>query len=182
MEQTVANKTVLDYSMSIAEMLEACSHVGEVNHPDVKTLMERHFPSRGTGEVLMPSLEHLRVTSGSLGPELARKMLKEKKLRPATLPELMMYVVNNPEEASLDPVVALSPVEIPITPYIEHWFGKWPGLFVPVFTNYTRFHNGTRLVRPGTQVFNLVPEQKSWHGSRCSTNWRFAVVPEYKFE
>ncbi len=177
MAQAVATKIVLSYSMSLADMLTACKHIGKVDPFTVDTVTEDNFPISGEGEVLMPFLERLRAGTDTIGTNRARTLLNEKKLRPATLPELLMFMGSNPEEATKHPIVALSPVTITPTGDFKVWHGECQQSFVPTIINRTRFHDGSQLVRAGEPEIFLVPEFGTSFGHRSSMDWYFAVLP-----
>jgi hypothetical protein len=175
MQQTTGTKIVLNYSMSLPDMLTVCEPVAKVDPVAVDVVNEDYFPIKGVGDVLMPFLERLWVRTGTLGADRARSMLKEKGLRPATIPEMLMFTVNHPEEVLEHAIVALSPVNITPTGRFKAWYMEYPRYFVPTILNRTRYHNGSRLERAGTPEIWLAPEQGSWN---TSIDWYFAAVPE----
>lgn len=173
-----ANKIALNYSMSLADMLTVCESVAKVDPIAIDVVTEEYFPIEGHGQVLMPALERLWSRTGAIGADRARSMLKEKGLRPATLPEMLMFVVNNPEETIEHAIVALSPVTITPTGRFKTWYMGYPRSFVPTIINRTRKHNGAWLERVGKPEIWLASEHGSWFGGDCSTPWHFAAVPE----
>jgi len=175
MTQAVAKKVVLNYDMTLADMLKVCEAVGKVDPYITEVMTEEHFPINGVGEVAMPTLERMRPERGVGGPDRLRSILKEKGLRPATLAEMLMFMVNNPEEAAAHAIAALSPANITPVGRFKVWHGGCPRRFVPTIINRTRFHNGGWLVRAGTPEIWLTPENKNWY--RSSVDWHFAVLP-----
>lgn len=179
MEQATATKVALTYSMSLAEMLRACEHVGKVDHLAAEMLSEENFLIQGEGKVAMPFLERIWSRSNNdIGSERAREILKERGLRPATLPELLMYMVNNPEEATTRALVALSPTVLTPIGGFKIWYGEQTLPYVPIIINRKRHHNGAQLVRAGEPEICLTCVYGSWSGYHSNTDWHFAVVPE----
>lgn len=176
MTQVADKKVVLNYDMTLAEMLEACGVVAKPDPYVAEVLTEEYFPINGSGEVAMPTLERIGSERGVVGPDRLRGIFKEKGLRPATLAELLMFVVNNPEEATAHAIAALSPTYITPVGRFKDWHGGCARNFVPAIINRTRYHNGGWLVRAGTPEIWLASANKNWY--RTSVDWRFAVLPE----
>lgn len=175
MTQAVAKKVVLSYDMTLADMLKECEAVGKIDPYITEVMTEEHFPITGAGEVAMPTLEGMGPQRGVVGPDRLRSILEERGLRPATLAEMLMFMVNNPEEATAYAIAALSPAHITPVGRFKVWHGGCPRRFVPTIINRARFHNGGWLERPGTPEIWLTPESHDW--SRCGVNWHFAVLP-----
>jgi hypothetical protein len=92
------------YDMSLADMVVAGQYGWK---SDIFTAM--NFPIEGSGEVAMPNLHHF---GRFIGTESAVKELANLGLRPATLPELLLFGANQSEEQKRHSIVALDPERV----------------------------------------------------------------------
>ena len=141
--KVVASTIAFNYGMSLSEMISVGNY-GWKN--DLYT--EKNFPIKGDGEVVMPHLHHF---GRDISSENAIKELDKLGLRPATLPELLLFGANNPEEQKKYPIVALDP---------ERVFRYCGRRFVPAL-DCDGYERDLRLYSWGDD----------WGGA-----WRFAVV------
>ncbi|MEZ4195632.1 MAG: hypothetical protein R3B53_04575 [Candidatus Paceibacterota bacterium] len=161
----LSQKVILNYSMSLADMLTACN-MSAVDPIASEVVTDEYFPSKAREWLQCRSWKDLGE-KWLYRADRARSILMEKGLRPATLPEMLMFMVNNPEEATNHAIVALSPATISPVGRFKNWYMEYRRSFVPTIINHTRFHNGARLERVGKPEIWLAPEMIAG----------FAVIP-----
>ena len=142
--KAVASAITFAYEMSLSEMITAGNYDWK---NDLYT--EKNFPIKGDGEVVMPHLHHF---GRDISSENAIKELDKLGLRPATLPELLLFGANNPEEQKKYSIVALDPERV--------FHDDYGSRSVPAL-----YYDGRR------RDLYLYYWRGDWRGS-----WRFAVV------
>jgi len=93
-------KVVVDYSRSLAEMIQSGKY--EWVKPDIT---DKHFPIQGQGQVEL-DIELVHYGKFMQSDEIIQD-LDNRGLRPATLPELLAFGVKYPEKQREFPIVAL---------------------------------------------------------------------------
>ena len=97
--------------MPLSEMLKAVKEIVKIDDYHHTSLTENFFPLPYLdGEVIIPkTIRALDLKSGSVYMHHGVRLLRERGMRPANIPELLMLAINEPELVIENSVVALTP-------------------------------------------------------------------------